>query len=487
MSQPYILALDLGTTGIRALIYDYKGNEVTSSYKKLPQYFPQPGWVEQSPKDILKLSKQVISEAIKNNNNHPIATIGITNQRETTICWDTATNEPVYNAIVWQCRRTTAMYQSLANYKDTIKYKTGLFLDPYFSGTKLKWILDNVPNAAILAKNNQLRFGTVDTWVIKQLTNEHNHLTDSSNASRTLLYNIRDLNWDTELLDLLSIPKSILPKVIASDSHFGTISVEGQSIPVNAVLGDQQAALFGQGGYEKGIAKATYGTGIFVMTSTQADIPETKNLLNTVAWTLDNKTEYALEGSIFTGASGINWLQTNLGFFDSPKDIDSIIAKANNDEKVLFIPAFTGLGAPHWIPDATASISGLKLSSTKADIIKAYMDSLAHQTQDVIEEMNDLLNTPLAELRVDGGITNSAYLMGTQATVSELIVNKPAYTESTAFGAAACAAISRGIWSRDSIKTLRQSNSISPKPSKESQLSRKRWKTAISEASRHPD
>lgn len=456
MAEKYIIALDQGTTSSRAVLVNSKAEIKGITQKEFTQIFPQPGWVEHDPKEILKTQMGVLTDLIEKNklNNAAIAAIGITNQRETTVVWDRKTGNPVYNAIVWQDKRTAAICEELIarGLKDYVRENTGLVIDSYFSGTKIKWILDNVAGAKEKAAKGELAFGTIDTWLIWNLTGGKVHATDVTNASRTMLFNIRELKWDEKLLKELSIPASMLPEVKSSAHHFGDAEINGMKIPINGVAGDQQAALFGQACFEPGMAKNTYGTGCFMLMNTGSKIQHSKNgLITTIAWSLDNKVEYALEGSVFIAGAAIQWLRDSMHMIDQSKDSEYFASKALGSNDVYVVPAFAGLGAPYWDMYARGAIFGLTRDTGKDHIIKATLESLAYQTKDILNAMQEDSGVTLASLKVDGGACANNILMQFQADILGTDVERPQVIESTAMGAAYLAGIQAGLWKKEDI------------------------------------
>jgi glycerol kinase len=455
MSQQYILALDQGTTSSRAVIFDKLGKAVSSKQQEFNQIFPKPGWVEHDPSEIWlsQLTTAKLAMAGAGVTSDDIAAIGITNQRETTILWDTETGIPIYNAIVWQDRRTAFIIDELKQQglTDLFKQKTGLVLDAYFSATKIKWILDNVDNAKELASINRLAFGTVDTWLIWNLTNRRNHVTDESNASRTLLFNIHSGEWDEELLQILGIPKNILPQIVPSSGVFGEASsgLFGKRIPISGVAGDQQAATFGNLCLNPGMAKNTYGTGCFLLMNTGNTATHSKhNLLTTIGWNIDNKRSYCLEGSVFIGGSVTQWVRDGLQFIEHSSDIEALATSVTSSEGVVMVPAFTGLGAPHWDQYARGAIFGITRGTRTAHIARAALESIAYQVADVVLaiEQDTQANLNLNCLRVDGGACVNNFLMQFQADILGVVVERPKYLELTALGAAFLAGLAVGFW-----------------------------------------
>ncbi len=457
MSQPkYIIALDQGTTSSRAVLFNEQGEIKGIAQQEFQQIFPGPGWVEHNPEEIWSSQLGVLQRVIVENGIElkSIAAIGITNQRETTVIWDRKTGNPVYNAIVWQDKRTASICEELKakGLTDYVRENTGLVIDSYFSGTKMKWILDQVEGARLRAEKGELAFGTIDTWLIWKLTNGKSHVTDYSNASRTLLYNIRQLKWDDRLLKELNIPKSLLPEVKPSTSVFGTWSINGIEIPIAGVAGDQQAALFGQSCFEPGMAKNTYGTGCFMLMNTGSTIQQSKNgLITTIAWGLNGKVEYALEGSVFIAGAAVQWLRDSLHIIDQSKDSEYFAMKALGSNEVYVVPAFAGLGAPYWDMYARGAIFGLTRDTGKDHIIKATLESLAYQTKDILNAMQEDAGLKLASLKVDGGACANNILMQFQSDILGTEVERPEVIESTALGAAYLAGIQIGLWKKEDI------------------------------------
>ena len=460
MSKQYILALDQGTSSSRAIVFDHEGNIRSVAQQEFTQYFPQPGWVEHNPMEIWSSEAAVMAQAISEIGigGLDIAAIGITNQRETTIVWDARTGVPVYNAIVWQDRRTSAFCDSLKErgLVDKIREKTGLIIDAYFSGTKIKWILDNVPGAREKAEAGELRFGTVDSWLVWQLTRGEVHITDVSNASRTMLFNIHTLEWDQELLDLLDIPRSMMPAVKSSSEVYGhtKTTIFAHEVPIAGIAGDQQAALFGQMCTEPGAVKNTYGTGCFLLMNTGSKpILSRNNLLTTVAWKIGDTVNYALEGSIFVGGSVVQWLRDGLGVIRSSSEVEALAASVADNGGVYFVPALTGMGAPYWDQYAHGVICGITRGTTAAHIARAALEGIAFQTMDIVQAMEKDAGVPLAELKVDGGASRNNLMMQFQADILGADVVRPVVTETTAMGAAYLAGLAVGYWSSlDEIK-----------------------------------
>jgi len=453
MPSHYILALDQGTTSSRSLVFDEQGNIISQAQKEFRQLFPQPGWVEHDAEEIWSTQYGTMAEAVAkaNINMKQIAGIGITNQRETTVVWDKSSGQPIYNAIVWQDRRTASDCDKLksAGWAETIQQKTGLIIDAYFSATKLKWILDNVTGARQKAINGELAFGTIDSWLTWKLTNGEVHVTDVSNASRTMLYNIHSLQWDEELLKIFDIPASVLPEVKPSSKIYGVTGsiIPDSRIPIAGIAGDQQAALFGQLCTQPGMVKNTYGTGCFMLMNTgEKAIASKNNLLTTIAWQIDNKTEYALEGSVFIAGAVVQWLRDELKIIRTSAEIEKLAAQVKDTEGVYIVPAFAGLGAPHWNQYARGSIFGLTRGSSNAHIARAALDSIAYQTFDVLKAMEADAAIHIKELRVDGGATVNNQLMQFQSDILNTKVVRPKITETTALGAAYLAGLAVGYW-----------------------------------------
>lgn len=458
--EKYILSFDQGTTSSRAIVFDKQGKIVSVAQREFTQHYPQPGWVEHNAVEIWSSQISVAAEAILNAGltAQNIAAIGITNQRETTVVWDKRTGEPVSNAIVWQDRRTSGYCDEL-NKRDKapmIQSKTGLIVDAYFSGTKIQWILDNVEGAREKANEGHLIFGTIDTWLVWKLTAGAVHVTDVTNASRTMLYNINTLSWDDELLQLLNIPKSMLPEVKSSSEIYGETAgtVLAARIPIAGIAGDQQAALFGQMCTEVGMVKNTYGTGCFMLMNIgDKPVLSKNNLITTIAWQINGKVAYALEGSIFIAGAVVQWLRDGLGIISSSADVEALAEKVPDTGGVYLVPAFAGLGAPHWNQDARGTIIGLTRGSTAAHIARAALESIAYQTREVLKAMEADSGAPIKELRVDGGATANNLLMQFQADIINAKVIRPKVTEVTAAGAACLAGLATGFWSSvDEIK-----------------------------------
>ncbi len=458
--KKYILALDQGTTSSRAIVFDHKGGIISTAQNEFTQYFPKPGWVEHDPLEIWSTQSGVAKETISKIglSAENIAAIGITNQRETVVVWDKKTGKPIYNAIVWQDKRTAGFCDDLKEQgkEQWIREKTGLVIDAYFSGTKVKWILDNVEGARKKAEAGDLLMGTIDTWLIWNFTKGNQHVTDVSNASRTLLFNINTMNWDHELLNLFSIPKSMLPEVKQSSEVYGhTQTTFDQNIPIAGIAGDQQAALFGQMCTKPGMVKNTYGTGCFMLMNIgEIPIVSKNNLLTTVAWKINGQTNYALEGSIFIAGAVVQWLRDSLKIIKTSKEIEALASSVDSSEGIYFIPAFAGLGAPHWNQQAQGTIFGLTRGSTDAHIARAALESIAYQTMDVLKAMEADSGIAIKELRVDGGATINNMLMQFQADVLNTVTVRPKVVETTAMGAAFLAGLAVGFW--DNAEEIQQ-------------------------------
>lgn len=451
--KKYVMALDAGTTSNRAIIFDEESHIVSVAQREFTQIFPQPGWVEHDAEEIWGTMSTVMKEALSQSGLSPaeISAIGITNQRETTVVWEKATGRPVYNAIVWQSRQTAGICEELKakGLSEEFHAKTGLVIDAYFSGTKVKWILDNVEGAREKAEKGELLFGTIDTWLIYKLTGGAVHVTDYSNASRTLMYNIKELKWDEKLLEYLTVPASMLPEVRPSSEVYGqTIpAVLGGFVKIAGAAGDQQAALFGQNCFEPGDAKNTYGTGCFMLMNTGKDIFESKNgLVTTIAWGVDGKVEYALEGSIFVAGSAIQWLRDGLDVIDAASDSEWVAKHVKDNGGVYLVPAFVGLGAPYWDMNARGMLIGITRGTTKAHVVRATLESMCYQTMDVLKAMEADSNITLHSLRVDGGACANNLLMQFQADVLGVPVDRPQVIETTALGAAYLAGLAVGVW-----------------------------------------
>ncbi|NOU96245.1 glycerol kinase GlpK [Paenibacillus sp. LMG 31456] len=449
----YVVAIDQGTTSCRAIVFDPQGAIVSTAQKEFTQFFPKSGWVEHDAEEIWQVQLEVLHEAVKLLDLEEIAAIGITNQRETTVVWDKQTGKPLHPAIVWQCRRTSAMCEELKQqgWEPIIRSKTGLVLDAYFSGTKLKWLLDNNPDIRAKAEQGEALFGTIDSWLIWKLTEGRQHVTDASNASRTMLLNIHSVQWDDDILRELNIPKAMLPEVKSSSEVYGYTELLGTTagvrIPIAGAAGDQQAALFGQGCFTEGMAKNTYGTGCFVLKQTgEKPVMSEKGLITTIAWSLNGKVYYALEGSVFNAGTVVQWLRDGLGIVGTAAETEVIAKSVEHTEGVYFVPAFTGLGTPYWEPDARGMITGLTRASTRAHIVRAALESIAFQSYEVLQVMEEESGIHLRELRVDGGAVKNEFLMQFQADLLGVAVTRPRVIETTALGAAFLAGLAVGLW-----------------------------------------
>lgn len=487
----YILALDQGTTSSRAIIFDQEGRIVALAQKEFKQYYPQSGWVEHDATEIwssqLSVATEVVAKAgLKASS---IAAIGITNQRETAVIWERATGRPICPAIVWQDRRTANYCDSLKNqgHTDMIREKTGLLIDAYFSASKINWILDNVEGAREKAEKGELAFGTVDSWLVWNLTGGEKHITDISNASRTMLYNIHTLDWDNELLELFAVPKSLLPEVRSSSEVYGETgaNILAAKIPIAGIAGDQQAALFGQLCTKTGMVKNTYGTGCFMLMNIgDKPVLSNNNLVTTVAWKIGDKVSYALEGSIFIGGAIVQWLRDGLGIIRNSADVEGLASKVENTDGVYLVPAFAGLGAPHWDPYARGTIVGLTRGSNASHIARAALEGIAFQTVDILRAMEADANTEIKELRVDGGATANNLLLQFQADILQATVVRPQVTETTAIGAAYLAGLAVGIWkSTDDIQSQWQiDKTFAPDEDFDADAALERWHRAVETA-----
>ncbi len=483
----YIMALDAGTTSNRCILFDHQGNIVSMAQKEFRQFFPNPGWVEHDANEIWSTQLGVAVEAMNmiNAKAEDIAAIGITNQRETVIMWNKETGEPICNAIVWQCRRTSGIADELKarGLEEKFKQKTGLIIDAYFSATKIKWILDNIEGARQLADEGKLLFGTVETWLIWKLTDGKAHVTDYSNASRTMLFNINTLDWDDEILAELDIPRSILPKPMPSSCIYGYTEYLGHSIPIAGAAGDQQAALFGQTCFNEGEAKNTYGTGCFLLMNTgEKPVYSQNGLVTTIAWGLDGKVNYALEGSIFVAGAAIQWLRDGMKMIDSAMDSEYMATKVKGTHGCYVVPAFTGLGAPHWDQYARGTIVGITRGTNKNHIIRATLESIALQVCDVIDAMKADAGIEIKTLKVDGGASANNFLMQFQADMLNAPVNRPACVESTAMGAAYLAGLAVGYWENkeEVVKNQQLDRVFTPDMDEDERTAkRKGWNKAV--------
>ena len=462
MQPSYILTIDQGTTGTRGILLNTSGKIIASAYREFTQYYPQPGWVEHNPVEIWNSTITVIREVIKTAKINPtqIAGIGITNQRETTVLWERKTGNPIYNAIVWQCRRTAPLCEKLKRdrWADKIQQKTGLIIDAYFSGTKIQWILDNVPGARKKAEQGSLCFGTIDSWLIWNLTGRKTHSTDYTNASRTMLFNLQTLKWDTDILNKLNIPASILPTIKKSaEIHGYTTQIAGlpSGIPISGVVGDQQSALFGQGCFAPGTAKNTYGTGCFLLLNLGKTLRYSKNgLITTIACGKSGEPIYALEGSVFIAGAAVQWLRDGLGLIKSADETETYATSVPDTHGVYIVPAFAGLGAPYWDMNARGGIFGLTRGVTKAHLIRATLESIAYQTRDLLEAVSADAKTTIKKLKVDGGATQNNFLMQFQSDIINLPIERPQDIETTALGAAYLAGLGVGLWTPKQLKKI---------------------------------
>ena len=460
MSEKYVMALDQGTTSCRCILYNHEGRPAGMAQEEFTQIFPKSGWVEHDPMEIWNRQLSVCRKAMEgiNAKAENIDSIGITNQRETTVVWDRQTGKPVYNAIVWQCRRTAEFCRDLVNtgLESAVREKTGLVIDPYFSGTKIRWILDNVPQARHLAGEGRLLFGTIETWLIWNLTVGRVHVTDYSNASRTMMFNIHELRWDQELLEMLGVPESILPEPVPSSRIYGYTSPElfGGEIPISGAAGDQQAALFGQTCFDNGEAKNTFGTGGFVLVNTGSrPVKSEKGLLTTIAWGIEDKVCYALEGSVFVSGAVIQWLRDELGIIGTSRETEEIARSVPDTAGAYVVPAFTGLGAPYWDPYARGTITGLSRGVNRNHIVRAALEAMAYQTWDLLEAMAEDLGSPIRRLKVDGGAAENSFLLEFLADILGQKVYRPECIETTSLGAAYLAGMATGYWkSMDDIR-----------------------------------
>ena len=485
----FVLSLDAGTTSSRAILFDKTGNQVAVAQEEFTQFFPKKSWVEHDPVEIWETQLNAIRSVVKKAFINPdeIDSIGITNQRETTIVWNKNNGKPVYNAIVWQDRRTAKICEDLieAGKEVTFSSKTGLLIDAYFSGTKIKWLLDNIPDLNDLAKKGELAFGTVDSWLIWNLTQGAKHVTDSTNASRTLIYNIHEGEWDDELLTLLDIPKSLLPEVVNSSEIIGTLnkSILGSEIPISGIAGDQQAALFGQMCLKPGDVKNTYGTGCFCIMNTGSNAVRSQNrMLTTIAWEIKGKVTYAIEGSIFTAGALIQWMRDQINIVDSAPQIEDLANMVEDNGGVTIVPALSGLGAPYWDPHATGAIMGITRGTSKANIARAGLESIALRSRDIIIEMQKDAGVEFSNLKVDGGASNNDLLMQIQADLLNSKVIRPKITETTALGAAFLAGLATGFWksTKDLEKLWKVDQSFEPNPDDKTETIINLWEDRVS-------
>ncbi|MBL6449071.1 glycerol kinase GlpK [Fulvivirga sp. 29W222] len=486
MAVKYIIALDQGTTSSRAVLFNDKGELLAIEQQEFKQYFPKPGWVEHDAQEIWDTQYEVLTALIANQKIKPaeIAALGITNQRETTIVWEKATGKPIHKAIVWQDKRTSSICNDLKNkgMEGMVREKTGLVIDSYFSATKIQWILDNVPGARDKADAGELLFGTVDTWLVWKLTKGKQHVTDYTNASRTMLYDIRQLEWDTELIDMLRVNKSLLPEVKPSATHFGMWEFGGEEIPITGIAGDQQAALFGQACCEVGMAKNTYGTGCFMLMNTGDKLQMSENgLITTIAYGVDGKVHYALEGSVFVAGAAVQWLRDGIKLIKDTSETEALAEEVKDTEDVFVVPAFVGLGAPYWDMYARGAIFGLTRDTDTRHLVKATLDSLAYQTRDILEAMQKDSKIDLKSLKVDGGAVANNYLMQFQSDILGVEVVRPEVIESTAQGAAYLAGIGVGMWKQEDLTKLQKINRVFKPMLEEKTRERlyKKWQEAV--------
>jgi glycerol kinase len=487
----YVLAIDAGTTGITALLVGSDARIHATGYREFPQYFPQPGWVSHDANEIWDATLEATGDVLARTATADIVAIGITNQRETAVVWDRSTSQPIDKAIVWQCRRTAERCDTLRadGHEPSIRASTGLVLDAYFSGTKVEWLLDHNDGARERAERGELAFGTVDTWLVWKLTDGAVHATDPSNASRTMLYDIHALRWSDDLLRLLRVPAPVLPEVRPSSGRFGVTepsSFHGLAVPISGIAGDQQSALFGQGCYHAGRSKNTYGTGSFLLLNAGTDAPPVREgLLSTVAWTVDGRTDYALEGAIFVTGASLNWLRDGLRLISNFSEAEPLAASVDDTDGVYLVPAFTGLGSPYWDPYARGTIVGLTRGTTRAHLVRAAIEAMAHQSQDVLDAMASTTGSSPTELRVDGGAVRMDLLCQLQADLSGIPVVRPVVQETTALGAASLAGLAEGVW--DSFDALEASWGVDkrfePKMDEAARAhARERWKLAVERA-----
>lgn len=478
----YILSIDQGTTSCRAILFQTDGKVLSMEQKEFQQYFPKPGWVEHDANEILSAQIECITQAVKKAGikDNEIASVAITNQRETTVVWNRRTMEPIHPAIVWQCRRTADITETLKTYSQLFREKTGLIPDAYFSGPKIAWILDNVPGARAQAENGELAFGTIDSWLIAKLSKEQNHFTEPSNASRTMLFNLKNLDWDSELLKITRVPASMMPQVVASNSHFGTTRTDlvGFSAPISAVLGDQQAALFGQCCFEPGMFKCTYGTGSFLLGNTGCQMHSVDGLLTTIAWKLaKEKTVFALEGSTFISGAVIQWLRDSLDLIANSDETESLAKSLTTNEGVYFVPAFVGLGSPFWQADVRGTIIGLTRGTGKAHLVRAALESIAYQIKDIAQVIKEN-KLALNELRVDGGVSKNDFVLQFQSDLLNIPVKRAKQSEATAWGVAALAALTQGLVTQTQLEENWQCSAVfNPINDRDKEYSG--WKSAL--------
>lgn len=489
MQAKYIMSIDQGTTSSRAIIFNKQGQHVGSSQKELQQHFPQAGWVEHDANEIWNSVQSVVSEALIQSGIKPaeVGAIGITNQRETTVVWDKKTGMPIYNAIVWQSRQSAAIADTLKKngHSELIHQKTGLVIDSYFSATKIRWILDKVDGAQERAERGELLFGTIDSWLVWKLTDGETHVTDYSNASRTMLFNIHNLQWDQDILDLLNIPVAMLPRPVSNSERYGMTKPYhffGSEIAIAGMAGDQQAALFGQMAFEPGMIKSTYGTGAFIVMNTGQEAQLSNDLLTTIGYSINGQVTYALEGSVFVAGSSVQWLRDSLKMIDNSKESEAAALASNNNDEVYVVPAFVGLGAPYWDQDARGAIFGITRGTSNNDIIKATLQGIAYQVKDIIDAMQEDSGIDIPLLKVDGGAANNSYLMQFQADILNIPVQKAKDLETTALGAAFLAGLAVGFWKdMEEIKSsYSEGQSFQPQmDEKRRQTLHQGWKKAV--------
>ncbi|MGI5851230.1 MAG: glycerol kinase GlpK [Caldicoprobacterales bacterium] len=492
MGEKYVVALDQGTTSCRTIVFDSLGRTVAQASREFRQIYPEPGWVEHDPMEIWECQLATLKDALADNNISPdrIASIGITNQRETLVVWNRNTGKPIYNAIVWQCRRTANICEELKKkgMEDIIHKKTGLVIDAYFSATKLYWLLNQVPGARAMAVAGELLAGTIDTWLIWNLTGGKVHATDYSNASRTMLFNINELYWDDDLLETLEIPVKMLPQVKDSSGYFGSLdkALLGHEIPITGVAGDQHAALFGQACFDKGMVKNTYGTGCFILMNTGEERKfSTNNLLTTIAWRIGGKVEYALEGSVFSAGAAVQWLRDELQIIKTAAETEDLALAVDDTNGVYMVPAFVGLGAPYWDPYARGAVLGLTRGANKKHLVRAVLESIAYQSMDILDIMEKDSGIDITQLRVDGGASANSFLMQFQADISGLPVIRPENTETTAMGAAFLAGLEVGVWQgkKDIVAIWKEDQRFLPRMDQRVRDEKYRmWKRAVSKS-----
>ena len=485
--KKYVLALDLGTTGNRAIVFDRRQKIIFQKYEEFRQIFPKPGWVEHDPEEIWRSVRKILAATLKKTGAGNIAAIGLTNQRETVLLWDKKTGKPLYNAIVWQCRRTAPFCEALKKrgLEKKIHRKTGLFLDAYFSASKIAWLLDHVKGARQKAARGEVLCGTIDSWIVWKLSGHKMHVTDSSNASRTMLFNLRTKKWDAELCRLFRVPRNILPQVVPSSGEAACLdaSVFGVSVPISGIIGDQQSASFAQGCFKPGIIKNTYGTGLFMLESTGSEPKFSKNLLTTVAWSLGDlkNTEYAVEGSVFIGGAAVQWLRDGLKILGGAHETRAMAESLASNEGVYFVPALVGLGAPYWDPHARGTFLGITRGTRREHFVRAALESIAYQTRDLLEVMKKDTKRTFRSLRVDGGASANDFLMQFQADILGIPVERPRVRETTALGAAGLAGIAAGFWKNaDEFNRLRAVDKVfRPRVLKQKELWYAQWRESV--------